>query len=295
MSEIITLDSLQDNLQFFYKMYDMVRLVDPVQKRVMEFRNHGIGKTCKSCYAYWGNGHICDNCISVRAYYEQRSFMKLEQGPNTVMLVMALPIESSEQPVVLEFLKNATDTMIIGPGDYQKNQALYTAVQNINNLMIRDELTSLYNRRFLDDRLPAEIVNAKVRHLPLSVIFIDIDNMKTINDTFGHTAGDQLLRHTAKILKKSLSSGEDWIARYGGDEFLICLHHSDTDSALCVSKRISRNLEQTKFSIRDSQIHAQVSQGVVTMPETGLTANEIIELADQKMYEVKKRRKAERK
>jgi diguanylate cyclase (GGDEF)-like protein len=294
MTEKITLNKLQANLDFFHKIYDAVRLVDPIHKRVMEYRSNSTGETCEACYAYWGNGLICENCVSVRAYREQKSFMKLEHSPHAVMLITALPIESVERPVVLEILKNATDTMMIGTGEYSKGQVLYNAVQDINNMVIRDELTSLYNRRFLDDRLPVDIVSAMVSQKPLSVIFIDIDNMKTINDTFGHVTGDQILKLAADTIQNSIRNDTDWAARYGGDEFMICLNNTGSEEALRISERIYHDFDKAVFSIQDNDITITVSQGVITMPDSGLTAEEIIELADKKMYESKKHHKKAR-
>ncbi len=288
MDEKVTLFKLKKNLKFFNKMYDIVRLVDPVRKRVMEYQDSGMEEVQETCYAYWRSGRICDNCISVRAHREQKSFIKLESSPNVVMLVTALPIEYSEPPVVLELLKNATDTMMIGTGDYNKGDILYNAVQDINNLVIRDELTALYNRRFLDDRLPVDIVNAVVNHKPLSVIFIDIDNMKAVNDSFGHSAGDELLKYAADTIKGCIGSEGNWTARYGGDEFVVCLNNTGSEGALRISERIYHDFAKSSFSVQGSAIAVKVSQGVVTMPGSGLTAEEIIELADKKMYETKK-------
>jgi diguanylate cyclase (GGDEF)-like protein len=294
MPEKMTLNKLEANLNFFHKMYDSVRIVDPLRKRVMEYRDCSASETREICYAYWGSGQICDNCISVRAHREQRSFMKLEHSPEEIMLVTALPIDSAEKPMVLELLKNVTDTMMIGSGDYQNGKLMSDVVKDINDMIIRDELTSLYNRRFLVDRLPVNIVSAKMSKKPLSVIFIDIDNLKTVNDTFGHAAGDKILKQAANTIRDCLRNDTDWVARYGGDEFVVCLNGTDSQGALRISERIYRRFDETKVSIQDNQITIVVSQGVVTMPVSGLSAEEIIRFADEKMYEAKKRRKTEK-
>ncbi|QAT48503.1 GGDEF domain-containing protein [Caproiciproducens sp. NJN-50] len=291
MTEKMTLNKLRENLDFFNKMYDAVRLVDPIRKRVMECRGNSTGETCEVCYDYWGNGRICENCVSVRAHREQKSFMKLEHSPGAVMLLTALPVESAEPPVVLELLKNATDTMLIGSGEYNKGEKFFDAVRDINNMAIRDELTSLYNRRFLDDRLPVDIVSAVAEQKPLSVIFADIDNMKTVNDTYGHAAGDKLLRRAADTIRTCIRTGADWAARYGGDEFVICLKNTGGDGARRISERIYRDLEKTMMSIGDCDITVMVSLGVVTMPASGLTAKELVEMADREMYRTKEQHK----
>lgn len=291
MTEKITLDKLQKNLEFFKQMYDEIRLVNPIQKRVMEYNNEKLGEKEEVCYGYWGNGHICDNCISVRAHYEQKSFIKLEHTPDTVMLVTALPIENSQPPIVLELLKDATDTMMIGSGEYNQGQLLHTVVQNINDMVVKDELTSMFNRRFLDERLPVDIISATMHERPLSLIFIDIDNMKTVNDQLGHTAGDEALRYAASTILNILTDKNDWAARYGGDEFIICLNNTDHEKANQISQELYHNFETTKVLIENSNVSINISMGVVTMMDMPYTAEELIKLADERMYAAKRGRK----
>ncbi len=291
MIDRITLNKIQGNLDFFHKMYDVVRLVDPIQKKVLEYRLNGTRHTSATCYDYWKNGQICENCVSMRAHNEQKSFIKLEHSPEAIMLVTALPIEAAQHPVVLELLKNATDTMMIGSGEYNKGEIMFDAVRDLSNLIIRDELTSLYNRRFLDERLPADIVNAVTNKKPLSLIFIDIDNMKTVNDTFGHEAGDKLLECTSKVIQGCIRTEADWAVRYGGDEFIVCLNNTDNKAATLISKRIEKDFSNAKFSVQQTEVTLKASLGVVTMPESGLTPKELINLADENMYASKKRHK----
>ena len=292
--EKISLSKLQSYLDFFNKMYDAVRLVDPLHKKVIEYQNNGSQEAAEACYSYWSSGRICENCVSVRAYKEQKSFMKLEHCPNAIMLVTALPVDTQEQAVVLELLKNATDTMMIGKGDYNKGAVLFNAVQDINDMVVRDELTSLYNRRFMDDRLPVDIVNAMVNKRPISVIFIDVDNLKNTNDLFGHCAGDQILKCAADVIQRSIRTNLDWAARYGGDEFVVCLNNASYEEASEISEGIYTAFATTSCSIQGQNIPITVSQGLVTMPEAGMTADELIRLADEKMYEEKRRRKVNR-
>lgn len=190
MENTISLSKLEENLSWFKKMYDSVRLVDPINKKVVEYHHCNRNETGGFCYDYWENGKICDNCISVRAYLYDKCFIKLEQTVTTIMLVTAIPVEGTEQPLIIELLKNATDSMMIGTGEYSKGHPIQNIVTEFNDLITKDELTGLYNRRYVDERLPADIVKTTFDEIPLSVIFMDIDNLKEINDTFGHTEGD---------------------------------------------------------------------------------------------------------
>jgi len=118
MAKQITLDKIEKNLDFIKTMYDTVRLVDPVQKYVLEYDECTISRTDVHCYNYWKTSKICENCISTRAYHDNNSFMKLEYKPNMILMVTAIPLEKEESPVVLELLKNVTDSMMVGVGDY---------------------------------------------------------------------------------------------------------------------------------------------------------------------------------
>mgnify|MGYP000913111680 CR=1 FL=1 len=288
MSEQLNLDNIKQNLDFFHKMYNVVRIVDPLNKRVIGYHKSKICKTNEICYDYWENGKICDNCISVRAYHENKSFIKIEQKPDAIMMVTAVPIEESEIPIVLELLKNATDSMLIGSGNYNDGKPVSNIVSEINDIVVKDQLTSLYNRRFIDDRLPVDIIHATISKSPLSIIFLDVDNLKSINDTFGHSAGDLALKEVGKIIQKSIRHDNDWAARYGGDEFLICLNKIDYDEAYHIAERIRQNIENVSIPLSDRNEQLTLSLGIHTMKDSKLTAEEIISIADKKMYEAKK-------
>jgi len=291
MSKPIILKNLEQNLTFFNKMYDVVRIVDPINKRVMEYRDNKITDSNNICYDYWKSGKICDNCISVRSYHDNKSYMKLEQSIDLIMLVTAFPVETAGEPVVLELLKNATDTMMIGTGNYNEGQAMRNVVYEINNMVVRDHLTLVFNRRYVDDRLPIDIVRSTIAQQPLTLIFIDIDNMKMINDTYGHAAGDLLLKHVAESMQSFIREDVDWIARYGGDEFVICLNNVDNDAACHIAKMISDSIDEVEIPIQNGFAKTSISMGIQTMYETELTANELIHMSDQKMYEAKRQKK----
>lgn len=288
MLEQITLDSIEENLEFFNKMYDVVRIVDPVQKCVLEYNKCKINITDDVCYKYWQDEKICKNCISIRAYQENKSFMKLEYKPETIMMVTAIPLEIADSPVILELLKNVTDSIMIGSGNYNDGHLMRDAVSEFNDMVIKDKLTSLFNRRYIDDRLPADIIKATITQSPLSVIFVDVDNLKGINDTYGHSAGDLAIKEVGNAISKSVRSDNDWGARYGGDEFIISLNNTDYDEAYRIAERIRNNIEKISVEIENNLIKFTISLGIHTMQDSKLAVEELINLADKKMYEAKK-------
>ena len=282
-------------MEFFRKMYDMVRLVNPLNKTVVESKGSSREETDEICFAYWENGKICSNCISVRAHLGNKCFMKLEQSGAKIMMVTALPVENAGTPTVIELLKNATETMLIGKGDYTDGHMMRNIVAQINDLAVKDELTGLFNRRYIHERLSADVVKATMEGLPLSVIFLDIDNLKQTNDTLGHAFGDQVLIKVANALESCVGGDPNWIARYGGDEFLICLSNTPEESAQQTMKRIQDVIEGLRLESEGGPVLTSVSMGAYTMLEEKHTPEEIIALADQRMYEAKYKKRSESK
>lgn len=291
MPELISLNQLEDNLDFFHKMYDSVRLVDPLNKKVLDYRSSLTLDSKELCYNYWGTGRICDNCISIRAYQENRSFIKLEKNGSSILMVTALPILNTDRPVVLELLKDTTDSMFMGTGDYNTGEVMQHVIQEISDMVIRDPLTSLYNRRFIDDRLPVDVINAAVNQTELSVCFIDLDNFKILNDTYGHEIGDQIIVVISRILEDTIRSESGWSARYGGDEFLLCLNQADIEQAEGVMKRIADAALKADFSVQGESVVLSLSYGIASTQEYTRTAEELIRQADRKMFEAKKNKK----
>lgn len=256
---------------------------------MLEYRNSGLTaiEGADPCYSYWENGRICDNCISIRAHLENRSFVKMEKKQNSVLLITAMPIENAGRPAVLELLKNATDTMLIGTGDYNNGEMMFQFVQELNDAIIRDPLTSLYNRRFLEERLPVDIITATMTHLPLSVCFIDLDNFKLINDLYGHETGDSSIRAISEVIRRNVQFGNAWAARYGGDEFILIFPDTDEKQARLILERIQREVAGIAIKRKKAGPCLNISYGIETMRETPMTAREMLRSADEKMYRVK--------
>ena len=129
-----------------------------------------------------------------------------------------------------------------------------------------------------------------VRHgYPLAVVYLDLDGFKQVNDTYGHEAGNEVLRGVSQMLRGHLR-GEDFIGRLGGDEFLIVLPHTDESGALVVGERLRAKLAALEFAAPGGQRIDSVgfSMGVASYPAHGDTREQLIQAADQAMYRAKK-------
>lgn len=162
------------------------------------------------------------------------------------------------------------------------------ARRELSALADTDDLTGLRNRRVLRQQLQREIDRARVYSLPLSVLMLDIDDFKQINDTFGHLIGDVVLSEMSGVLQ-AITRQPDLVVRYGGDEFTVVLTHTDLGGAIHAAERIIDRANAISIEHDDAQIRWSVSIGIVTFdPETHETADDLIRIADSKLYEAKR-------
>lgn len=159
--------------------------------------------------------------------------------------------------------------------------------QELEALSITDELTGLLNHRAMQARLRDEFARAQRYNDPLSVIMIDVDYFKRINDTHGHVTGDKALEKLGKILRKSVRE-IDIVARYGGDEFLVILPQTHFAGALTVGERMLRNTHGETITTGTETIQLTISVGVAFFPNKSVhTVEELVQFADQALYQAK--------
>lgn len=175
----------------------------------------------------------------MRAYLQEETFLKIEYNGEKIYVITATAFMTDGGKVVVEFLKDATGTSIIEGLDELNSDDIYLKINSLNELLVKDTLTNIYNRRFIEDRLPVDVLKSNSEGTPLSVIMCDIDFFKKVNDTYGHLAGDEVLKSFASILQESIRKS-DWVARYGGEEFLVVLNGADKNKAVEIAERIRK-------------------------------------------------------
>lgn len=159
--------------------------------------------------------------------------------------------------------------------------------QLLEKMVITDDLTRLYNHRYFVRRLGEEFKRAKRYNGSLSCLMIDLDNFKRINDTYGHQAGDKVLKDVAKVLKKCVRE-TDVIARYGGEEFSVILPHSVREDALRLAERIRFAVRNFRFDGIKEKEMITVSIGVATFPHPEISdIDGLVRKADKAMYKAK--------
>ena len=159
--------------------------------------------------------------------------------------------------------------------------------QNVEKLAVTDDLTQVYNYRFLKSALRREIKRAGRYHQDLALLMIDVDNLKTYNDRHGHLRGSFLLREMASLFTAHVRSW-DLVAKYGGDEFTVILPQTDLAGARTVAERLRTAVEEHTFPLA-SPGEITVSIGLAAFPADGQTTSALIETADRALYLAKQR------
>ena len=154
-------------------------------------------------------------------------------------------------------------------------------------LATTDGLTELYNHRYFQEQMKRQIENSKRYETEFSMIILDIDFFKKFNDTFGHQAGDAVLRQVAQTLKRNVRA-TDIVCRYGGEEMSIILPNTGKDVAYSTAEKICQRVSDKKFKLgNDRETSVTISLGVATFPYDGQSASEIIDSADKRLYNAK--------
>jgi diguanylate cyclase (GGDEF)-like protein len=273
-----------DRLKIVEKLYDHIRLVDPVLMRVI---SNGDKETelQMNCFAFWNRNEVCNNCVSIKAYNDDQTYVKLEYNNQEIYMVTAIPVQLADRKVVVELLKNVTGSMVFQGSNAVNETTVTGMIENINLIASKDALTGIFNRRYIYEKLPADLVNAIIANRRLAVVMTDIDHFKYVNDTYGHLTGDYVLKTFAELLTRNLKRETDWVARYGGEEFLICIPGASKDVALEIAEHMRKALEETVMSFNGSSFKITASFGVCHLvPTNDMKIEDIIECADKNLY-----------
>jgi diguanylate cyclase (GGDEF)-like protein len=193
---------------------------------------------------------------------------------------------NSDQPNAFD----AQDLQFFSVIGYQMASTLkhFQRFSSVKSMAIYDTLTSLYNRRFFEERLGIETQKSFYGGTPLSLVMVDIDHFKKVNDTFGHLEGDKVLCKIASLLKDSVRK-KDTVARYGGEEFVLILPGAGLEESAMIAERIRRLVENTPMQIiGQAQINLTVSLGISNFPiHRPNSKEELVNMADQALYEAK--------
>ena len=201
--------------------------------------------------------------------------------------ILCMDFNTSDNTYAFELMKDIpTSDTILNIGGKSVTE-INQIINKMNLEIITDSLTNTYNKRYIEERLLVDIFNASNENQPISVIMADLDHFKKVNDTYGHLAGDHVLKEFVKIAKYNIRRSTDWIARYGGEEFLIVLLNADESVAFKVAEEVRKAIEKEKIEYNQEHIGITASFGTYTLTSGKMTYEQLIDHADKNLYRAK--------
>jgi two-component system cell cycle response regulator len=229
-------------------------------------------------------------CSQLRSLERTRNVpvLAIAEADNNARLVRGLEIGVNDylvRPIDKNELKARVRTQI---RKKRYTERLRDNVQMSIEMAITDALTGLYNRRYMESHMATLVEQALGRSKPLTVLVLDIDYFKSINDTHGHDAGDDVLREFAMRIRKSIR-GIDLACRYGGEEFVVVMPETDIAVATLVAERLRRRIASEPFSIQQGSglVELTISIGIAALAPNDSTAT-VLKRADQALYRAKR-------
>ncbi len=155
------------------------------------------------------------------------------------------------------------------------------------DLATRDDMTGCLNKKAILDLIREEFIRSQAKNIPFAVLFFDIDHFKVTNDTFGHIAGDYVLKETCALIMNKMIRQQDALGRYGGEEFALVLRETPLRIAVDVAERIRTTIQKNDYNFDGKQIPVTISVGVVALDSTSKSPDDLLALADKALYDAK--------
>ncbi|SEK22689.1 sensor domain-containing diguanylate cyclase [Ectothiorhodospira marina] len=265
-------------------------IVDGVLHDAIRWCHPDILEHCTTCRAV-RTGHAIDgleNRNLCRAFDEEaladgRSYLCLpiiQSGGvgSVVQLVVApqnIPALIRARPLISAYLREAAPVL--------QAKGLMASLRESS---LKDAMTGLHNRRFLEEYSESLVAQCKRRQTPMTLMMLDLDYFKTVNDTHGHDVGDEILRELASIFQAHLRES-DLVIRYGGEEFIIILLDTGAEAAMAVANKIRLAVEAHPFKVAGSDLHKTLSIGLAAYPDDAQAFWQVLKYADVALYAAK--------
>jgi diguanylate cyclase (GGDEF)-like protein len=216
-------------------------------------------------------------CVPMMAHGETLGLLYVDTGRDGTEVRNAVQPADLDEPMA----KTLAEQAALALANLKLREVLRTQ-------SVRDPLTNLYNRRYMEESLDRELSRAVRKNLLLSLMLIDVDHFKQFNDTFGHDAGDVVLRSLGSLLLTQLRR-EDIVCRYGGEEFIVILPDAPLDSARQRGEQLREATKELVVEFRGQALgKITLSIGVATFPQNGTTGSALVEAADAALYQAKR-------
>lgn len=284
------MNSMKNSINILDNVFVIQRIVDPKHKKIITLDNDiKIDKNHK-CFEFWKTGSACCNCISMRALNENSSFSKLEYVDEKLYMVISAPVNVEGDIYIVELIKDVTNDTMFSTYTNKTVNELKSEINKLNMLIVTDELTNIFNRRYLDEHLPSLLKNLSLPDFSVSLIMLDIDKFKNINDTYGHLCGDFIIKEVASLLDSYIKNFGGWACRYGGDEFIAVIENKSENETYALINNFKTFIGTREFLYENNKINITCSFGVSYLNNENITFNDALNLVDSKLYKAKNSR-----
>lgn len=270
---------------------DLVRLVDPVSRKVID--ENDAGGLLESCHSLWGRCDRCENCTSMRALKTGNKYYKIELLNGHTFWVQSRFMRIDGKPCVAEIVSDVTGNFIM---DTDQRDELGSIIRSYNRQLITDSMTGVYNRRFLDEDFVPSISCCRDHGVNVNLAIMDLDSFKKVNDSYGHQAGDMLLRDVAGFWRLHFDSrkkeNERIVVRYGGDELLIISCGQPPEDFRREVGAYYAQMRRICYYTNEIQIPFSITFGFASSQEfgDGWEWTELFDTADRRLYDSKSER-----
>lgn len=287
----IACDLLVENMRDGVLVLDVQnRLVEinPAAQHLLNVRAC-VGKDATEILANWTDYLLCQITEDLRIE------IVLDRQPPCYVDLRISPLHDRRGRLTgrLVTLRDITHRYQIETELRQANDRLQSQLLEIKSLhaklkeqALRDQLTGLFNRHHLEEMLPKELARAKRDSHPVAIVLLDIDFFKQVNDTFGHPAGDQMLREFGQLLSRWFRVG-DFVYRFGGEEFVLVLPNVSSNFAYDRIEQIRRAFQEMRVKWESAEFSTTISGGIAVFPDDGATPEELLQAADRALYAAK--------
>lgn len=281
-------EDVKKKLSLIEDIYDDIRIVNPISKKVLNIKSSKIESFTGKCYDLWKCGEICHNCISMRAYNELDTFVKIECISAKIMFIIATPIHLNGNLYILEVLKD------ISNDNSEINHCIDGAINKLNEIIIIDSLTGLYNIRYIEERLPVDVNNSILEKYPLSLINIEVDNFKNLVNEFGNNIKEKIILHICDNIININIEEMTWVGRYNESQIFIELKNVNKNKAIDLSEKILKKLNSKLFNYNNLSINLNYNFGVYCTENEKIDENNFLEEIDKKIFKAKRKRKVDK-
>lgn len=270
------------------KLFSVARLVDVSNNHVCKIVDGKVVPTNRKCFCVWNRNRPCRNCITHRAFVEQKQITKLQYLKNAVQLVLAIPVVYNDMNYILELIKDITDSLVVNDEYHPDNTDINVIVNELNTIALMDPFTNLFNKKYIEKQIYEDIEDIQSKNEIYILALLDIDNFKWVNDTYGHSSGDLVIQDVVSVIHKHIDHLNCWAARYGGDEFLLAFKDVTMNNVVSCCENIKKDIGTKEYDVNDSRFISSITIGVYQFNPEIDTYETLLNNVDIAMYDNKK-------